>query len=249
MTFHGNVFLIAHINRLDLFMSETLMSEFHSATDHRQTSANGFLENSCDMNVWFDVHWKILVSSLTWQLYLLYAPNATFLRECMGRMLLSLMCCIQGAVVFPTVTNRPLAEVFHHSGVIKSRGETDFSIGEFMSPQPQVFWSIARADFYVEDNCHPTFFLPISSPKNTIFLETELLYFTGVPIHPIELSVLPTNMYGAFISSTHTSRYMCTQTHAHHSSKNTHTCKHRPQTSVSSSKASWCFSHSPCSLK
>lgn len=75
----------------------------------------------------------------------------------------------------------PAAKVFHQKlGWLKVEGKQIFFSIVGMS-QPQVFWSIAWAHFYVEDNCHHIFFpANLISLKNTIFWEIELLYFTGL---------------------------------------------------------------------
>ena len=85
-------------------------------------------------------------------------------------------------------------DISSETPVIKSRREAHSGIVEMSQPLffLCLFGSISWADFYVEDNCHRIFFFSQSPlpPQKVIFWEIELLYFTGLRIHPCSSSVL-----------------------------------------------------------
>lgn len=158
-----------------------------------------------------------------------------------------------------TGTDMPPAKVFHQKlRWLKVEGGGKFSaVG---MPQPQVFLEQCSSRLFMWKITVITYFsLPIlsSPPKKHDILGDRATVFYKLAYSPIEFSVLPLyyppDMYGTFIYSTHTGRYMCTQAHrhqrthththrlAHHSNKNTYICKHRPQTEASSSNVSCCF--------
>lgn len=115
--------------------------------------------------------------------------------------------------------------------------------------QPQIFWSIAWADFYMEDICHRIFFFCQSLPKHDIFGDRATVFYK-LPNSPIELSAallyLPWYVWYLYLFHphkqihVHTSTLMPTQTL--YSNKNMHICKHCPPQEASSLNVSCCLS-------
>ena len=128
-----------------------------------------------------------------------------------------------------TGTDMPPAKVFHQKlRWLKVEGGGKFSaVG---MPQPQVFLEQCSSRLFMWKITVITYFsLPIlsSPPKKHDILGDRATVFYKLAYSPIEFSVLPLyyppDMYGTFIYSTHTGRYMCTQAHQH---QRTHTHTH-----------------------
>lgn len=129
------------------------------------------------------------------------------------------------------------AQIFHQ--MIKSREEADFHLLGCLSHK--FFGALLEQTFMwkITVITHIFFSANLIFPKNMIFWETELLYFTGLYsvlcspsilllICMVPLFIPPTQ--GDTCACKHTDTNTHTHTHRHHSNKNTHICKHCPQT-------------------